>query len=412
MRSSRFQRPGPIPVIRAAHRVGIATVVLLAISCADSGEELGSRPRLGPEEIVRGPQLALATATSMVVAWSSDTTVVGGVEYGETTSYGQEVVLPGLALDHVVTLAGLTPGTLYHYRLKHDRVPIGEDHQFITISADPLAPLQFVAFGDSGSGLTPQYDVADQVGISMPDLVIITGDVVYDSGAPHELDPRYFTPYQLLIDRIPFYPALGNHDVRTNNGQPLLDALHLPTNDRDSTERFYSFDRGQSHFVALNTNDPTQPGSPQHDWLAADLAATSATWIFVFFHHPPYSSSRHGGQSFVRSNLVPLFDLHAVDIVFSGHDHDYERTFPLAGPEGVVVDTDPASYVDPAGTIYIVTGGGGRSLYTSRVSSFTAISESVYHMVQVDVIDLQVTVTAIDRNGVDFDRMTLTRSSR
>lgn len=408
---SFLRGPRSIFATRVLRPVGLAIVLLLASGCADGGgEELGSRPRLGPEEIVRGPQLALATETSMVVAWSSDAMVVGSVEYGETAGYGQEVALAAPALDHVVTLTGLTPGTLYHYGLKHDDLAIGGDHQFDTIPADPLAPLRFVVLGDAGSGLAPQYDVADQIGLSMPDLVLITGDVVYESGAPSELDPRYFTPYQFLIDRIPFVATLGNHDVRTDNGRPLLDALYLPTNSQDFSERFYSFDRGDSHFIALNTNDPLRPGSPQYDWLEADLAGTSATWIFLFFHHPPYSSSRHGGQPSIRSDLVPLFDQYAVDLVFSGHDHDYERTFPLAG--GVVVDSDPANYLDPPGTLYIVTGGGGRALYKSRLGAFTAFSESAYHMVQVDVNDLRLTLTAIDESGAELDRMVLTKSVR
>ncbi|MCZ6795249.1 MAG: metallophosphoesterase, partial [Planctomycetota bacterium] len=259
------------------------------------------------------------------------------------------------------------------------------------------------------TGSAAQRDVAAQVLLSMPDLVLITGDVVYDSGAPHELDPHYFVPYQRLIDRIPFYVALGNHDIATDGGRPLLDALHLPVNDRDGSERFYSFDRGHCHFVALETTGETAPGSVQGDWLEANLAATSATWIFVFFHHPPFSSSRHGSELRVRFDLSPVFDRHGVDLVFSGHDHDYERTFPLRGEQVFDVARDP-DHVDPGGPIYVVTGGGGNEVYENGSSEFTAHSASVHHLVQIDVDGLVLTLRAFSSVGQIFDRMTLTKS--
>lgn len=211
------------------------------------------------------------------------------------------------------------------------------------------------------------------------------------------------------MDRIPFYPALGNHDVLTRGGEPLLEALYLPANDADGTERFYSFEHGDAHFVALDSNGSLEPGSVQRAWLEADLAAASATWLFVYFHHPPYSSSRHGSSVRLRESLGPLFDARGVDIVFVGHDHDYERTFPMAAGQTVDAASDP-DYVDPGGTVYIVTGGGGRGLYGKGTSFFTAYSESSHHFVQVDVAGSTLTLQAARDDGAVIDRMTIAKS--
>ena len=281
---------------------------------------------------------------------------------------------------------------------------------FEPFSDDPLRPLRFVAFGDSGVGNDRQRNLARQIDAADPDLVVITGDVIYSDGAPSEIDPHYFEPYADLIDHVPFYPALGNHDVRTENGAPLLEALYLPTNDRDGTERYYSFVRASVHFVALDSNAPLEPGSPQYDWLATDLEAASAPWIVVYFHHPPYSSSRHGSHLTLRDTLGPLFDRFRVDLVLNGHDHDYERTFPMRGAAPVDAHLDP-DYIDPGGTIYVVTGGGGNRLYPSGVSTFTAYSESSHHFVEVEILGLSLALRAVRNDGRVIDRMSILKTS-
>ena len=366
-----------------------AVCAVFLLAACRQGEEVAPA-------LVRGPQVALPSQSSIVIAWRSDVPATGAVEYGETPALGSTAAGPAPTSEHVHALTGLDPGTRYHYRILMDGAVVSEGHSFSTHPSDPAAPFRFVVFGDSGSGQQGQLDVAAQVGVSDPDLVIHSGDVIYNNGAPSELDPRYFTPYAHLIDRIPFYLSFGNHDVRTNGGRPLKDAVYLPGN-----EMYYSFDFGDTHFIALNTNDNVSSGSAQHSWLEADLQATTASWIFVYFHHPPYSSSRHGSDLSVRADLTPLFDQHGVDVVFSGHDHNYERTFPLL-----------ADQVDPLGVVYIVTGGGGaNNLYPSGTSAFTAASESVHHHIQVDIDGLEATLTAIRSDGTVIETATVTKTA-
>ena len=360
--------------------------------------------------LARSPQIAQVTDSSLLVGWRSKTALVGSIEYGDSPAYGQERSFALDTTEHLFALQNLTPDTRYYYRIKLDGEVESEGHVFDTAPAVP-APLRFAVLGDSGACSQAQFDVAAQILVHNPDLVLHTGDVIYDFGALEELDPTYFLPYRDLIDRIPIYACLGNHDVRTQNGLPLLSALYLPTNSATGSSRFYSFDRGEVHFVALDTNQDTAPGSIQNLWLEADLAAASATWTVAYLHFPPYSNAKqHGSDLDVRANLCPLLDRYGVDLVFSGHDHNYERTLPMLG--GLVVDAgqDP-DFIDPAGPIYVVTAGGGKDLYPNGTSDYTAYSESSFHFALIDVDGSDLTLTAVGAGGGILDRITITKSA-
>ncbi len=376
---------------------------------ACSGESV-YHPTLAPNSLLaRGPQVAQVSQTAGIVAWRSKDPVVGSVEYGDSPAYGQEATVALDQTEHVFALQGLTPGTRYHYRLKLDGRVESEGHYFDT-AATGAAPLRFAVLGDSGVCSPDQMEVAQSIRNAAPDLVIHTGDVVYYFGAPDELDPNYFLPYHTLIDRIPFYACLGNHDVLTSNGAPLLGALYMPTNSADGSSRFYSFDRGDVHFVALDSNQDTAPGSLQYLWLQADLAATTARWTVVFAHHPPYSNAaEHGSDMTVRANLVPLFDAYGVDLVFSGHDHNYERSLPMVNGN-VVNGFEEPDFMDPAGTIYLVTAGGGNFLYPSGADTYTAFSDMCFHCLLVDVNAFRLTLQTVVPGGAVIDRFSITKS--
>lgn len=153
---------------------------LLLAACAGSASR----------DPARGPRVALVAETSATIAWRSSKRVVGAVEYGTTTAYGARVSTGVAQLDHVVALAGLAPDTLYHYRIVQDEVVVSAGHAFRTASPAPL--LRFAVLGDSGGATAAQLAVAARVKAFAPDLVLHTGDVIYESGAPHELDPAYF----------------------------------------------------------------------------------------------------------------------------------------------------------------------------------------------------------------------------
>jgi alkaline phosphatase len=140
------------------------------------------------------------------------------------------------------------------------------------------------------------------------------------------------------------HPAVGNHEYLTNNAAGYFDYFGSAAGTRG--EGWYSYDLGAWHVVVLNSNCGyvgCGPGSPQLDWLSADLAKADAHCLLAYWHHPRWSSGRHGSSTAVQ----PFWDAlerAGVDVILNGHDHTYER---------VLAD----------GLEQFVVGTGGRSLY-------------------------------------------------
>jgi hypothetical protein len=343
-------------------------------------------------ELPREPYVQGVTAYSAVICWVSQHPGSSVVEYGKTPELGRKETDPRVRRRHVVALAGLDPCSTYHYRVggvgessskgSLRTAPVGEDSHF-----------RFAVVGDSGSGGKGQLAVAALLGCLEPDLVLHTGDVVYPAGQQRHYDRRFFAPYRNLIKTVPVFPVLGNHDVMRGDGTAFLENFHPTLESPRSTKRYYSFDWGNTHFVALDSelyhSDRGSDPERQKDFLEQDLAASRKHWKVAFLHRSPYGSSRHGGDGRVREDLEPLFARHAVDLVFSGHDHVYERTVPIRG------------------VTYVVSGGGGRRLYPAGNGEFTASSVSAHHAVLVRVSGRRLSLEAVEVGGKVVDRLEL-----
>ena len=363
---------------RNGSRWALLSVVLIGVS------------GLAGINLTRGPYLQSVTTTSAIVVWRTAVASDSRVEYG-TADYSNSIGDPNQTTEHVITLTDLITGTTVMYRVLSNDVELAAG-VFHTAAA-PDQPFSFGVIGDSGIGSTAQYEVADRLAALTPDFVLHTGDVIYPRGQVDGFDPFFFQPYQTLLRQSPMFLTLGNHDYGTASGQPYLDAFYLPHNNPANSEKYYSFDWGNAHFTALDFNDG--PSQAQLDWLQADLAATDKRWKFVFYHQAIYSSGPHGYEQYLinkRAVLAPIFEAQHVDIVFNGHDHDYERTQSING------------------VVYIVSGGGGASLYTVVPQSFSAHAETAYHAVDVQVTGCRVTVQAVKPDGTVFDSLSLTKN--
>jgi len=401
-------------------RMRVAPIALLAVlaplgACGGSGSSIAScSPAASfPPGVERGPAVSSPSSSGATIVWTSSQPVVGAVEFGPSAAYGSTTVDASARTEHALAIGGFAPGATIHYRLRHDGVAIGGDLTFRTwVAPGSAAAWRFAVVGDSGTGCAAEFAVLDRIAAMDADFVLHTGDVAYTEGSPEQVRAAFTIPFASILAATPVFLAFGNHDVETAGGAPLADAVVLPTNDEEHTERYYAFDVGNAHVVVLDSNAAFTIGSPQRTWLARDLAspaATAATWRFVAFHHPAYSSSSHGSTAAVDAELVPIFDARRVDLVFNGHDHDYERTHPMRGGAPTSLGGGPA-YLDPAGTIYVVTGGGGQTLYPAGTSAFTARSASALHAVRVDVADRSLSVVAIDVDGAPLDAFTVTKS--
>ncbi|MBI1885800.1 MAG: metallophosphoesterase family protein [Chloroflexi bacterium] len=333
----------------------------------------------------------------MLIAWNTVGLGNSVVEYGLTPDFGLVASSTSAVVEHAVILQGLSPGTTYFYSVKTAGVTL-DAGSFQTNPLPANGGFSFVAWGDSGTGDERQMAVSTRIEALQPDLGIITGDVVYPAGEGNDFDPKFFTPYRNIISRICVFPSLGNHDVRTDLGAPYLAAFYLPHNNPENSERYYSFDFGDAHFIAMDTNSPYGQGSAQYDWLQNDLASTTKPWKFVFMHHQPYDTSGSPSPNLsLRQALGPLFEQYGVDIVFSGHAHRYTRSVPVS-----------EFYPSSKGVVYIVSGGGGAALHpTGEWAPETAYAESTYHVVSVNIANGTLRLEATKPDGQVFDRLVI-----
>jgi predicted phosphodiesterase len=185
--------------------------------------------------------------------------------------------------------------------------------------------VKFVAMGDNGTGDQPQYDIGRQMAAArsrLPfDLVIMLGDNMYGGQSPDDFVKKFERPYApLLAAGVKFQASLGNHDRPEN-----VFYKHYNMNG----QRYYTFARDNVRFFAL---DSTQMDQKQVEWLDGALGDAREDWKICYFHHPLYSNAaRHGSSFDLRVLLEPIFVRRGVNVVFSGHDHVYERVKPQKG---------------------------------------------------------------------------------
>lgn len=260
---------------------------------------------------------------------------------------------------------------------------------------------RFVVIGDYGMSGPEEARVAWRVASLKPEFVVTTGDNNYPFGAADTIDDnigRYFSafiaPYHGKFGpgaaENGFFPCLGNHDWDSANAAPYLDYFSLPNN-----ERYYEVVRGAVHLFALDS-DPNEPDgtdadSRQAHWLEAQLKASSAPWKLVYFHHPPYSSGPHASTIGMRWPFAEW----GASIVFSGHDHTYER---------FEVDGFP----------YIVNGVGGATLYDlgEPLAGSVARYQGVHGLVLVTATSSEFVSHFLDGEGRELDQLRLHRPAQ
>ncbi len=184
--------------------------------------------------------------------------------------------------------------------------------------------VRFAVIGDSGTGEKDQYEIAKEMGTYHQavnfDSVIMLGDNIYGGHEPRDFAQKFEIPYKPLLDAgVKFYASLGNHD------DPKLEPLYKPFN--MNGERYYTFKKGDIQFFAL---DSDYMDGQQLTWLEQSLRSSKAQWKICFFHHPLYNEGKmHGPDLDLRNQLLPLLKSYGVNVVFSGHEHAYERLKPV-----------------------------------------------------------------------------------
>lgn len=317
-----------------------------------------------------------------------------------------------------VWVRGLEPATEYRYRVRVDGRPWAEqdlwdwdlerrtlapsgmryDNRFRTFPAeDSREPVAFAVLGDFGVGIFAsdenafrQMQIAQALQRACDRdrvlLVLTTGDNVYlgpnTSGSGNEDDDWYasfYEPYRYVINRVPVFPTVGNHDAgdteSSDDRDQLADNLFLEQRFRPSVEPgrasldpglFYRLQVGaQAEFICIDTSLAGEPGrehffddAAHADWLkqALEAGAQAPRWRIPFSHHPPFCAGpEHGNTTGMVERLVPLFERGGVRLVLSGHEHNFQHSqvdgidYVVSGAAGKL-RTEPPTGFESAGT--------------------------------------------------------------
>jgi hypothetical protein len=357
--------------------------------------------------ITRGPYLQSLLSTSVRVVWLTEERLPGAVVLGIEGQPTRRVEIPSATL-HVVDIVDLEPASTYRYDVFMGDENLTEGAGFHFRTAPPLGTgkAHLVALGDSGTGGPEQRIIADLLCELQPDLFLHTGDLNYIS----DIDRALFSPYRETMASTCLYPSRGNHDVRL----PWGDLFFVPGQEFGGDPvTFYTFDWAAAHFIVADTNKSLLPENEHIAWLTEALENASSggqNWVILLFHAPPFNAGSHSSASRrIREALVPLFDRFEVDLVLSGHDHNYQRTFPIR--DGVVHDAwQSPTFIEPRGTTYVVSGGGGQILYARRndlFSPFTNVFIESFHLVDIEIFPNELKLRALGPGGEELDAFTI-----
>lgn len=420
----------------------------LVLACC-GGAALSAAPT-----IIRGPYLQMATPTSMVIRWRTDTTEASVVSYGlERNQLTSTAKSEGICSEHIVQLTNLKPDTRYYYAVGSAPVPPPSAEKKSTAEDAPgrasiqsfttpppagaAKPTRIWVLGDPGTKGAIQAAVRDVyyrfTGNRATDLWLLLGDNAYPDGTDADYQKAIFEMYPQTLRTSPVWSCLGNHDGKSANSITqsgvYYDIFTLPTRAQaggvmSGTEAYYSFDHANIHFIALDSHDSDRSADgAMMQWLKADLAATQRDWIIAFFHHPTYTKGTHdsdrdsdsgGRMNDMRQIFLPVLEQGGVDVVLTGHSHVYERSPLLDGHYGKSNTFDAATHVKQkgsgkgdtfrkprarkpnAGEISVVTGSAGHAASPNRPPKLdhpafvVALNEPGSSVIDVDGLKLEL----------------------
>jgi acid phosphatase type 7 len=363
-----------------------ATLVLGLSGGAWSEPAWGKGPR--PASLLKGPYLTDLSESGVSVRFELDgpASVEVEVRPDGADAGGLATIEDGPAVMHVVRVRGLAPARSYSYAVFIAGSAVG-DGRFSTAPApDSAAPLKFLVYGDNRSDPVTHAAVVRALAAASSDFVVNTGDMVEDGGRAEDWQ-SFFDVEARLLRRRPIFVAIGNHELYDDRAGANF-ARYFGF-DQSGTPRPYGTVRlSNVRLFFLNSMHDWASGD-ERQWLERELGRVDAepgvVWRIAVMHQGPWSGGPHGGSALLNRGHVPeLLRAHHVDLVFSGHDHIYER-----GESG--------------GIKYVVSGGGGSPLYGVSKIATTRKAEAAYHYLEVATSkdDLRLVARRIDGSILD-----------
>lgn len=258
------------------------------------------------------------------------------------------------------------------------------------IKREDSKPLfDFVVYGDSRNSMYYHCKVVEEIKNMDPDFIIHTGDFVGSSDS--DLD-WYMFNYCAKDIKDKIYPVMGNHDDDDNMERIWKEFPSFKDKD------YYSFIKKNTYFLIMNSEDKSfRENSEQYNWIKEDLKKSSSALKLFFMHRPLYGTGNHNGFEPMRKHLEPMFEENKVQIVFSGHNHLYERSVPIL--------YDQENY--NKGVVHITVGNAGATLHNCGDDPLFKVCKSEYGFVFADVYENRIHLRAFDYAGDLFDEFTL-----
>ena len=354
--------------------------------------------------LTRGPYLQNVQRDRITICW--ETAEPWGGELFVTEDEAPETVShtwSSTGTRHEVTITGLEPGHTYAYSIgpaMHNQY----SGRFTT-APRPGTPFEFAVWGDSRKDMATCEHIADAIVRYDVPMCIHTGDFVSSGPDLLEWGWMFFEPCRLMTRYVVLWPAIGNHELGTSatglDGREVYRQIFaLPGN-----ELYYSFDYGDAHFLVLDSNPDAWADPEQYAFAERDLAATNARWKFVVLHHPVFNAGTgHGSHLEMRRRYCPLFARHSVDMIFAGHEHNYQRSKPIRH------ENEPAQ---KRPYVHLISAGGGAPLYELRQDvPWLAYGASRHHVVLIRIEGDVLTGRAMDPDtSTPFDEFAIDKSA-
>lgn len=360
----------------------------------------------GANPFSKGPYIQFPTPGTVTILWEGASPDAGSVRLlsdgmPERTSEkivpvekrsqtsGQKSSTNATFYLYKASFTGLKPATRYSYsvELQGTQTPI---RQFRTLDSE-ATQTRFIVYGDSRSDPKKHAALTEKFEAYSPDFILHTGDLVA-KGQDYSLWSReFFGPTANVIDHIPFFSVIGNHE---QDGTNYLNYFDLPGN-----KLWYSFDVGPVHILALDFRSDKRT-QQQFEFARQDLLNSRATWKIVTLHTPVYNIGGHASD-WGHADYLPLFHATKVDIILAGHSHMYERFRPLA----------PKKSKSNWCITHITTGGGGASLHTALAHPALVTQETTNHFMVFEATPGTLRGTAIRVDGSLIDTFEIKKSS-
>ncbi|MFP4502744.1 MAG: fibronectin type III domain-containing protein [Candidatus Hydrogenedentota bacterium] len=303
---------------------------------------------------------------------------------------------------YTATLHGLKPGVTYRYRVGSRERDTWSDWAAFTTAPRDTEPFSFVYMGDAQNGLDTWGTLVNKAFDEHPEAAfyVMAGDLVNKGNDRDDWD-SFFANAAGIYDRRQLLPAIGNHECQGDEGPWMyLSIFDLPENGPVDIpeERAYAVSYSNALFLVLDSN---MPAHRQTDWIEEQLSNTDATWKFVVYHHPAYSSGPSRNNPLIRRYWGELFEKYHVDLALQGHDHAYLRTYPMRDEERV---DSPAE-----GTIYIVSVAGTK-MYDQGDFDYTEVgftNVSTYQVLDITIDGDKLVYKAYDNEGAIRDEFVI-----